>query len=173
MFGGVLKKGVFFRRPATSLKKRLWHSCFPVKFLKFSRTPFSIEHLWWLLLKLYKTQKSCMRGLVISALKLYYTAQKMKFSIKVFLSKCDQICNKLRIWSNFLEKFFTENFLYSSSNDTVILLIPCLILNPFPTNVPLLCPLKTSENRRFSDVFRGHRSGALVENRLKIVLNNF
>ena len=37
-------------RPATLLKKRLWHRCFPVNFAKFLRTPFLIEHLWWLLL---------------------------------------------------------------------------------------------------------------------------
>ena len=35
--------------PATLLKKRLWHRCFPVNFVKFLRTPFIIEHLWWLL----------------------------------------------------------------------------------------------------------------------------
>ena len=39
-------------------------------------------------------------------------------------------------------------------------------INPFSTNVPLLYPLKTSENLRFSDVFRGYRSRALVENGL-------
>ena len=33
-----------------------------------------------------------------------YTAQKMKFSIKDFLSKCDQIHRKLRIWSQLLKK---------------------------------------------------------------------
>ena len=38
-------------RPATLLKKRLWHRCFPVNFVKFLRTPFFIEHLWWLLLQ--------------------------------------------------------------------------------------------------------------------------
>ena len=38
-------------RPATLLKKRLWHRCFLVNFVKFLRTPFFIEHLWWLLLK--------------------------------------------------------------------------------------------------------------------------
>ena len=38
-------------RPATLLKKRIWHRCFPVNFLKFL-TPFFIEHLWWLLLRL-------------------------------------------------------------------------------------------------------------------------
>ena len=37
-------------RPVTLLKKRLWHRCYPVNFVKFLRTPFIIEHLWWLLL---------------------------------------------------------------------------------------------------------------------------
>ena len=27
-------------RPATLLKKKLWHRCFPVIFVKFLRTPF-------------------------------------------------------------------------------------------------------------------------------------
>ena len=35
-------------RPATLLRKRPWHRCFPVDFAKFIRTPFIIEHLWWL-----------------------------------------------------------------------------------------------------------------------------
>ena len=39
-------------RPATLLKKRLWHRCFPVNFVKFLRAPFYIEHLWMLLLRL-------------------------------------------------------------------------------------------------------------------------
>ena len=38
-------------RPATLLKMRLRHRCFPVNFVKFVRTPFFIEHLWWLLLE--------------------------------------------------------------------------------------------------------------------------
>ena len=37
-------------RPATLLKVRLWHMCFFVNFVKFLRTPFLTEHLWWLLL---------------------------------------------------------------------------------------------------------------------------
>ena len=41
------------QRSATLSKKRLWHRCFPVNFAKFLRTPFSIEHLWWLLLWIY------------------------------------------------------------------------------------------------------------------------
>ena len=33
-------------RAATLLRKRLWHRCFPVVFVKFLRTPFCTEHLW-------------------------------------------------------------------------------------------------------------------------------
>ena len=33
----------------------------------------------------------------------------MKFSIKDFLSKCDQIRRKLRIWLHSLKKFLMEN----------------------------------------------------------------
>ena len=36
--------------PATLLKARLWHRCFPVNFTKFLRAPFLTEHLRWLLL---------------------------------------------------------------------------------------------------------------------------
>ena len=36
--------------------------------------------------------------------KTYYTAQKMKFSIRNFFSKCDQIRRKLQISSNLLKK---------------------------------------------------------------------
>ena len=52
MFGkkGVLKNFTKFTAPATLLKKRLWHRCFPVSFAKFLRTPFLTENLRWLLL---------------------------------------------------------------------------------------------------------------------------
>ena len=39
------------------------------------------------------------------------TSQKMKFSIKDFLSKCDQIRSFLRIWSHLLKTFLMENFI--------------------------------------------------------------
>ena len=48
-------------RPATLFKMWLYHRCFPVNFVKFLRTHFYIEHLWWLLsrvfLKILKTLK--------------------------------------------------------------------------------------------------------------------
>ena len=40
------------------------------------------------------------------------TAQKIKFSIKNFFSKCDQIRRKLRIWSHLLKKSLMENFIF-------------------------------------------------------------
>ena len=47
-----------------------------------------------------------------------YTAQKMKFSIKNFFSKCDQICRKLWIWSH-TEEILNEklHLLWSGSWD--------------------------------------------------------
>ena len=49
-FTGKHCQGLFFNkvaglRPTTSLKKSLWHRCFPVKFTKFLRAPFFTEHL--------------------------------------------------------------------------------------------------------------------------------
>ena len=62
--GKHLCQSLFFNkvaglRPATLLKKRLWHKCFHVNFAKFLRTLFLTEHLWWLLLKRIAYIKKC------------------------------------------------------------------------------------------------------------------
>ena len=44
------------------------------------------------------------------------TAQKMKFSIMGFFSKCDQTRSFLRIWSYLLKKFLMENFSFCVVN---------------------------------------------------------
>ena len=44
------------------------------------------------------------------------TAQNMKFSIKDFIGKCDQIHRKLRIWSHLLRKSVMENFIFVECN---------------------------------------------------------
>ena len=59
--GKHLCQSLFFNkvvglRPATLLKKRLWHRCFPMNFPKFLRTPFLTEHLRWLLLAISLTK---------------------------------------------------------------------------------------------------------------------
>ena len=56
--GKHLCQSLFFNkvaglRPATLLKKRLWHRCFPVNFAKLLRTPSFTKYLWWLLLNHY------------------------------------------------------------------------------------------------------------------------
>ena len=50
-------------RPAILLKKRLWHSCFPVNFGKFLRTLFSQNTPGRLLLKLLEILHEEARGL--------------------------------------------------------------------------------------------------------------
>ena len=41
-----------------------------------------------------------------------FTAQKMKFFVQVFFSKCEQICRKPRIYSHLLKKSLTENLTF-------------------------------------------------------------
>ena len=48
-----------------------------------------------------------------------FTAQKMKFFIKNFFSKCDQNPRKLSIWSHLLKKSLMENFIFVQWTGTV------------------------------------------------------
>ena len=66
------RQEVFFEkglRPATLLRKRVWHRCFPANFVKFPRTPFLTEHLWWPLLaipgRLFRVKHFCCSEQVI------------------------------------------------------------------------------------------------------------
>ena len=45
-----------------------------------------------------------------------------------------------------------------------------IICNPFSSNFPLLYLLKTSENRIFPHIFKGYKSGTLVENGFGIIV---
>ena len=56
----------------------------------------------------------------------------MKFSIKDFLSKCDQICSFLLIWSHLLKKSLMENFIFLCSVWCIIIfriLFKCVIFS--------------------------------------------
>ena len=50
--------------------------------------------------------------ILLKVYKLIIPAQKLKFSIKDFFSKCDQIRRKLWIWSHLLKKSLLENFIF-------------------------------------------------------------
>ena len=58
------------------------------------------------------------------------TARNMKFSIKYFFGKCDQIRRKLRIWLHLSKKLLMENFIFSELLHTHILWkdVPKLII---------------------------------------------
>ena len=43
---------------------------------------------------------------------IHHTAQKMKFSIKDFFSKCDEIPRKMWIWPHLLKKSLMENLFF-------------------------------------------------------------
>ena len=47
----------------------------------------------------------------------------MKFSIKDFFSKYDQICSFLRIWSHLFENSLMENVHFLCSINSIVLLI--------------------------------------------------
>ena len=77
-------------RPATLLKKRLWHRCFPVNFAKFLRTPFSTEHLRWLLLFPEKDYKKICLNMYPSTTKVL----KKILKINDCLGTTQFMCNK-------------------------------------------------------------------------------
>ena len=92
--GKRLCQSLFFNkvaglRPATLLKKRLWHRRFPVNFAKFLRAPFFIEHLWGLLLLLWFyvwTSSSILRFYSLHKIRKYlrnfYNTLTLEFSCK-------------------------------------------------------------------------------------------
>ena len=82
-------------------------------------------------------------------------------------SVCWKHAFSLFIFTNVVFLYFAQNYsqrLRREWNNNLWSFFEIINLNPFSTNVPLLYSLKTSENLRFSDVFRGYRSGKLVEN---------
>ena len=95
----------------------------------------------------------------------------MKFSIKDFFSKCDQIRSFLRIWSHLLKKSLIENFICAvnlTGNQIILVILQnnlrmpelkisltfsCFIMLGFkrPTIVPTCsfqCSLYTSPNKK-------------------------
>ena len=78
-----------------------------------------------------KTLKRQYKITIFQTLLRANTVQKIKFSIKDFFSKCDQIRRKLRIWSYLLKKIPNGNihFLY---NETLLLTI--FLTKIFATN---------------------------------------
>ena len=71
--------------PATLLKKRLWHRCFPVNFEKLLRTPFFTEHYWWLFLVILKLQLN--QEMDCDYYEEYLMSISSKISLRQYLEK--------------------------------------------------------------------------------------
>ena len=94
------------------------------------------------------------------------TAQKTKFPIDGFFSKCDQIRSFLRFWSHLLKKSLRENFIFCAvshkglyktkiGSSFFLALLSRLIYhdnNSLLANVHILYPLK---NNRKPGILRG------------------
>ena len=89
---------------------------------------------------------------------LTVTAQKLKFSIKEFFSKCDQICSFQQIWSHLLKKSLMENLVFCAVGVNSSFPVPTWkkknklkfflsIFNSF--HVVLLFSLKATQNRKY------------------------
>ena len=101
-------------RSATLLKKRLLHRCFLVSFTKFRRTSFFTDTRWLLLFLIFRYWDSVLLlwkfniiWQMFQLVRHYYHCKKMKFSIKDFFGKCDQIHR-----SHLLKKSLMENFIF-------------------------------------------------------------
>ena len=87
------------------------------------------------------------------------TAQKLKFTIKDFSSKCDQIYRKLRILPHLLKKSLIVNFIFcaviafkkSQSNDRLLwkLFLPAITSNKKYLSKQVLPIIYTPEKRLF------------------------
>ena len=95
--------GEYVGLPATLSKKKLWHRCFPVNFVKFLRTLFLTEHLWWLLLyvPIWARSVSYLKRAVLVKFEQVSEAVVHKFSSKKFFLKLSE---KHLCWRHFLIK---------------------------------------------------------------------
>ena len=84
----------------------------PVSKYIFSRT---FETFFFVYVQI-STWRDCVMSHSTQTMAWIITAQKMKFSIKDFFSKCDQIRSFLRIWSHLLKKSLIENFIFCAVN---------------------------------------------------------
>ena len=70
---------------------------------------YLINHISILDLNNFRLQKPFLKKMKMLITKLLHTAQRIKFFIKDFLYKCQQIHNYLLIWSHLLKNSLMEN----------------------------------------------------------------
>ena len=93
------------------------------------------------------------------------TTQKMKFSIKDFFSKCDQIPMKLRFWSHSLKKSLIEHFIFCAvwrSSTLVSYLIRSIMLNSMTFDIYLSYVWQLSVNQEFRILCRRYQLNKFI-----------
>ena len=80
------------------LKKIPWHRCFPVNFAKLLRTPFFVEHPWWMLLNifLYVVNPFHSTGFFLYPLETSENVENGIFFPKIALLSGSNLCAFLR-----------------------------------------------------------------------------
>ena len=106
----------------------VWHHLSQWQWVRYKETMWtlrcvfsqsqSIYHIYFesaLFLEVIFKVKEKERLALVRLIHPFNTAQKMKFSIKDFFSKCDQTRSLLRIWAHILKKSLMENFIFLCS----------------------------------------------------------
>ena len=78
----------------------------------------------------------------------YLSTLKMKFSIKDFFSKCDQIRSFLRIWSHLLKKSVMESFIFCAVIMAVMKDSMDMLSSFWRTTCPTWCASYTCNNSK-------------------------
>ena len=76
------------------------------------------------------------------------SVQKMKFPIKDFFSKCEQIRRKLRIWSHLLKKSWMKNFIFCVVNFLTALVISMKL------SITITCHLSQTVEKKPADIIK-------------------
>ena len=98
-------------RVSLLIKFQAWdlHRCFPVNFLKFSRTPFFIEHLRWLLPIIWKPSKKQHLFILKYYSKSFYSwCGKIIFVLYFIKISCNLFYFWLRKSISWSIKFFSD-----------------------------------------------------------------
>ena len=115
-------------QPATLLKKRLWHSCFPVNFAKFLRTPFlqntSTGCFWktsWSFTGIFSLQKQPSRDVLQKR-----CSKNMQQIYRTPMPKCDFNNVALQLyWNHTSTRLFSCKFAtyFQNTSDRLLLIL--------------------------------------------------
>ena len=98
---------------ATLLKKRLCHSCFPVNFAKFRKTPFFTEHLWWLLLKDFCMGEFllCVGPKILLSVIFFFAWVRMFWYVSNFISSLEKCFQSIWFIAIKFNQIYFQSFL--------------------------------------------------------------